>query len=341
MNHLKLISKLALAFILLLTTKAEGQGLHFSQYYNAPLLISPANTGLLPESDYRAGVNYRNQWSSLPVPYRTISAYADFQLLRNRNQANWLGLGVAFFSDKAGDGNLSLMRTEAFLAYHIRLNEHAMISAGVSGSFSQRAVDVASLRFDSQWDGFSFNGTMANGESGGSFKSTYSDIGAGLNYAWFPNENIYLKLGAGLSHINQPTETFYNMENRVAMRPTGNMDALFLINKAVVINPSVYYTRQNKSYELVYGCLLGVYVSGPEETFNEVLLGAFHRWNEAIIGVVGYQWENTRFTASYDFTISSLAAVNKSKGAFECSVRFENTYSSVSRGRKMYTCPRL
>ena len=42
-----------------------GQDLHFSQFYNSPLTTNPANTGFIPDADYRIGVNYRNQWSSI------------------------------------------------------------------------------------------------------------------------------------------------------------------------------------------------------------------------------------------------------------------------------------
>src|SRR5687768_13145294 len=80
---------------------AAAQGIHFSQYYNAPILLNPANTALMPEADYRVGFNYRKQWASIPVPYKTTSAYADFQAMRTRNESNWLGVGVGFFSDKA------------------------------------------------------------------------------------------------------------------------------------------------------------------------------------------------------------------------------------------------
>ena len=96
--------------------KANAQGMHFSQYYNAPMLLNPANTGLMSDFDYRLGANYRNQWASVPAPYKTFSAYGDFQAFRQQNQTNWLGGGLAFYNDKAGNGDLSLTRMEALLA---------------------------------------------------------------------------------------------------------------------------------------------------------------------------------------------------------------------------------
>src|SRR5215218_715262 len=73
-------------------TSVQAQDLHFSQFMNNPLLTNPANTGFNPDFDYRLGASYRNQWSSLPVPYKTMSIWGDAQVFRNRFQNGWLGV---------------------------------------------------------------------------------------------------------------------------------------------------------------------------------------------------------------------------------------------------------
>ena len=102
----KRISILAIFACLCFAGKAGAQSMHFSQYYNAPLLLNPANAGLMPEYDFRLGANYRNQWATLPVPYKTMSAFGDLKIGGNREgeHPNWIGLGGALFTDKAGDG---------------------------------------------------------------------------------------------------------------------------------------------------------------------------------------------------------------------------------------------
>ena len=54
----------------------QAQDIHFSQFYAAPMLTNPANTGNFTGS-VRLGLNYRDQWGSVTVPYKTFSAYAD------------------------------------------------------------------------------------------------------------------------------------------------------------------------------------------------------------------------------------------------------------------------
>lgn len=323
---------------------SQAQGLHFSQYYNAPLLLNPANTALMPDNDFRVGVNYRNQWSSVPVPYRTFSIFADMQALRNRNQSNWLGVGLAFWNDKAGNGDLSLSRIDLSIAYHVQMGESAMISAGISAGNAQRTVDFNKLTFDKQWDGFKFDPAKPNFEGGYTDRSSFFDVAAGVNFAYFPNENMYLKIGAGVAHLTQPKETFYEQDNKMGIRPTGNVDLMVKLNEAIILNPSVYFTTQKGASELVYGTLFTANVSGGnnnQKGGTSLIFGAFHRWNEAIIGTAGLQYEHFKFMGSYDFTISTLSSANKGKGAFELGIIYEGVYGEFSRQRQSYNCPRF
>jgi len=88
--------------------KTFAQDLHFSQFFNSPLTTNPANTGFIPDGDYRLGINYRDQWSSvMSVPYKTMSAFGDVQLMKNKFDNGWIGLGGVILRDVAGSGNLT------------------------------------------------------------------------------------------------------------------------------------------------------------------------------------------------------------------------------------------
>ena len=336
----KKVLSLALAAIAIYG-KADAQSMHFSQYYNAPLLLNPANTALLPEHDYRVGANYRNQWASVPVPYSTFSAYTDFQLMRGMEKYNCFGLGAAVFTDRAGDGQLSLTRGEAFLAYHLQLGESSILSLGGSASFVQRSVDYDKLTFDFQWDGFKFNKSNANGEGKqGLIKTNYTDICVGLNYSYF-NDNIFFKLGGGVANVNQPKESFYGGTNEIGMRPTANVDVTIKAARNVIVNPSVYYTTQKDAYELVYGSLFRFNIRPENEAPVQLILGGYNRWAESIIGAMGVQWGSFQLMANYDHTISTLSVYNNGRGAMEFSLIYLGLYPSNSGNRKMLGCPRF
>lgn len=330
---------LILCSALLSSYNMSGQGMHFSQYYNAPMLLNPANTALMSESDFRVGANYRSQWASLPVPYNTFSGFADFQILKNHNLTNWMGLGMAMFTDKAGDGQLSLGRYEGFIAYHIQTGNYSMFSVGGSCAYVQRSVDFSKLTFDRQWDGFQFDGGLPNGENGYNAQTDFIDVSAGVNYAYYPNEYTYIKLGVGVSHVNQPTESFYDQENKVPIRPTANLDAIFITSETFTLNPSVYYTRQASAQELMYGLKAKAFI-GEDNMGNptNVLFGVFHRYNDAIVPVMGFEWMGLRLLASYDITLSGLGSDIGGNGALELALIYEGVYTA---NRDKMNCPRF
>ncbi len=318
----------------------KAQGIHFSQYYNAPLLVNPANTALTPDVDYRVGANYRKQWATVPVPYRTVSAWADFVTARSRESTSWLGLGGAFYSDKSGNGDLSLSRTELSAAYHLALGYNAMLSAGLSGAHNARTVDFSKLVFDNQWDGFAFNKALPNGEGGYMGQASFWDVGAGLAWAFFPNENLYVQVSAGAGHLNQPTESFYNGSNSLGIRPSGHVDVLYKATPGFIINPSAYYTRQKGSQELVGGAQAFFGVNGTGRQAQQLILGGYYRVGDAVIATAGYQWSGMRLVSSYDVTLSGLREAVPGAGAFELSFVYEGLYSG-GRVINKYNCPRF
>ena len=332
---------LALNFLIRIPDVAFAQGIHFAQYNNAPMLLNPANTALMPSDDYRAGINYRNQWAIVPVPFKTTSAFADFGLMRYRNKTNWMGVGLAVFDDRVGDGNLALTRVEGFLAYHILLNEKHALSAGASVGYAQRSVDFSRLHFDEQWDGRHFNAEMASGEPTAIAKTYFADIGAGINYAYIPDEKTYIKIGVGVAHLNQPSETFYTQTTALDMRGSFNAEAFIRSGRSVIVNPSLYYTQQGGAYELMYGSQIIFRLGAGMDDISrhQLIVGAFHRWDDAFVGVLGYQFSRVKLTTSYDFTVSQAAALTKGSGGYEVSLIYQGIYDHTGRMLRIYRCP--
>ena len=120
----------------------QAQDLHFSQFFNAPLTTNPANTGFIPDADYRLGATYRNQFSSiLAAPYKTVSVFGDAQILRNQLENGWLGLGGFILSDVAGSGGLRSTKVYGSLAYHQMLGNSSLLSAGFNLGWANKRID--------------------------------------------------------------------------------------------------------------------------------------------------------------------------------------------------------
>jgi type IX secretion system PorP/SprF family membrane protein len=337
------MNKLSLSIVLIAASFISfSQGLHFSQYNNSPMLLNPANTGLLQDNDWRAGLNYRTQWATVPVPYNTFSAFADFGLMRNQWETSWLGAGVAVWRDVAGNGNLALTKVQTNLAFHLLTNDNSSVSAGLGAGYNQRSVDFNKLTYDVQWDEFSFNKSLSNNETNATQKSTFMDLSAGVNFAYYNNNNFYMKMSVGAKNLNQPTESFYGSSNKLGLRPLFNLDITYKASDNFMINPSIYYTRQKKASELVGGAMFNINVGENSVAGNnEFLVGAYYRNNDALIFAAGYQFRHHRFTFSYDHTVSDMSEGNKGIGAFELSLILQGNYKAGNEITNTYGCPRF
>ena len=257
MKSSKIMMTLAIC-TLYLVSRTYSQDLHFSQFMNSPLATNPANTGFMPEGDYRLGINYRNQWSSImALPYKTMSAFGDVQVLQNENNNGWLGVGGLILRDVAGSGNLTSTKVYGSVAYHQMLNLGSLLSLGFNVGLANKQINVTNLKFPDQFDGHFFDNKLPTSVVLANNNINYLDVHLGLNYAYFPNNKIYLNAGYSAQHVNRPQESFFNstqgIDNRLSVRHTGFMNGSFLMNSQWLINPNIYYTTQAKAFEAVAG----------------------------------------------------------------------------------------
>jgi len=301
--------------------RITAQDLHFSQYFNAPLIINPANTGFIPDGEYRLGLNYRNQWASLGNPYKTFSVFGDGQLFGERFENGWVGVGGALLRDVAGSGDLTTTRAFASVAYHQALGLGSLISAGFSLGYVNKRVDFTKLTFDNQWNGKFFDITAPSGEPFATNQVNYFSLQAGMNYAYYPNENTYLNVGFSASNINRPNESFFTdglVDTRLATRFTTFINGSFRAADAVILNPNVYVSKMANAVEVVAGGTAQRNLGGNGNT--QLIMGAYFRVSDAIIPVIGVQQSGYKFTFSYDATSSGLKHFNQGRGAYEMSI---------------------
>lgn len=323
---------------------ATAQDLHFSQFYNSPLLCNPANTGFIPDGDYRIGGAYRKQWASIPVPYKTMTVFGDVQLMRDRLYNGWLAAGFTLLKDEAGTGALQSTKAYASLAYHQLLGESSLLSAGFNAGYVNKRINTSKLTFDNQWNGKFFDITAPTGETFASNNISYLDLHAGVNYSIFPTENSYVNMGVSVQHLNRPKETFYDgltdsgskYDNRLARRYTVFANASLKPNDRVIINPQAYYSRITTASELVAGVNLQFNLSGDGGT--QLLGGLYYRLKDAIIPMAGVQYKSMKITYTYDATSSSLSSFNQRRGGSELSIIHQGLFNPAYKGRRDTRC---
>lgn len=318
-----------------------SQDLHYSQFMNSPLLTNPANTGFMPQGDYRLGLNYRTQWSSvMQVPYKTMSAFGDVQLMRGNSDNGWLGAGGVILRDVAGSGNLTSTKIYGSLAYHQTLGYSSLLSLGFNLGWANKQINTTNLKFPDQFDGKFFDNKIPTGVRLDRNNLSYLDVQVGMNYAYFPNSNVYLNGGFSAFHVNRPNESFFESPSgdvRVPMRYTGFLNGSIKLNEEWIINPNVYYSRQTSLYELVGGANAHYNLSGDGETL--LIAGLYYRHKDAVIPMVGVGLKDYTFSFTYDATLSSLKAYNNGRGAFEFSLIKQGVFDQYNGNRRQSMCP--
>ncbi len=330
-----------LAFLLLLQ-KGYSQDLHFSQFMNSPLLTNPANTGFQPDGDYRLGVNYRNQWSNImAVPYKTMSAWGDAQVLQNENSDGWMGVGGVILRDVAGSGNLTSTRVYGSVAYHQMLNLGSLLSVGFNVGWANKQINTTNLKFPDQFDGHFFDSHLPTSVALQNNNISYLDIQAGINYAYFPDENSYINMGFSTHHLNRPSESFFDQQSgidtRVPMRHTAFLNGSFKINDQIIVNPNTYFSLQAKSYEWLIGSNLHYNLSGDGD--NVLIAGLYYRSSDAVIPMIGLGIKDYTFTFTYDATVSTLKDYDNTRGAFEFSLVKSGVFDQYKGDRRQSLCP--
>ncbi|MDP2421364.1 PorP/SprF family type IX secretion system membrane protein [Sediminibacterium sp.] len=323
----------------------EAQSLHFSQWFNSPLTTNPANTGFIPDADYRIGANYRTQWSNvMSVPYKTMSIFGDAQVLRNKIENGWIGLGGMILSDVAGAGKLTTNKIYASLAYHQMMGNSSLLTAGFNVGRISKRINTSDLRFPDQFDGKFFSNQLPTSVVLDVRSISYFDLQTGINYAYFPTDKIYLNGGIAIWHINRPRESFFltdqnGFDSRLSLRYSGFLNGSFKVSEEVIINPMAYYTIQARASELTAGIYTQYNLKDAGEM--QLLAGLYYRMDDAIIPMVGLTWNNIRLLFSYDVTISSLNKYNQSRGAWEFALINYGLYNEHNGDKRQSLCPKF
>ncbi len=337
----RLLQNLLTAFSILFVTNAHSQDLHFSQFMNSPLTTNPANTGFIPDGDYRLGINYRDQWSSImTVPYKTMSAYGDVQLLKDRFENGWLGVGGVILKDVAGSGNLTSTKLYGSIAYHQLLGYSSLLSLGFNVGYANKHINTSNLKFPDQFDGKFFDSKLPTSVALTKNNIGYMDMQVGMNYAYFPTDKIYVNAGFSAHHVNRPKESFFeaeNIDNRIPMRFIGFLNGSYMVNDQWIINPNAYVSVQAKAMEVVAGANAHYNLSGDGE--STLIGGLYYRYKDAVIPMLGLGYKSFTFSFTYDATMSSLKNYNGSRGAFEFALVKQGLFDQYNGNRQQSFCP--
>jgi type IX secretion system PorP/SprF family membrane protein len=348
------MKKISLLIILLaaLNLQVRSQDTHFSQLTETPIWYNPANTGFFP-GYVRASVHYRNQWASMGNPYKTMGLSVDGSMFKNRKKSAFLGLGLTMFSDKAGAANISNTNIALNVAGIVKLSKKSVLSAAVYGGEIVNKASYNDLQYGNQFNGNEIDPNLPSNENVAYRNFTTNDLGAGLAYE-FSNvkgsqdrlDVVSFRIGAAAYHLNKPTQNFgsgtsYRLPTRYVGSATVRVD---IPGSKLSILPSLIYMRQDAlapAYEINFGTFVkyrfktGTKTTG-QKTENGFAIGAYYRYDDAIIPQILLDMGSYAIGMSYDINVSGYKRASRTVGGFEVSLRYTKLGDALFNKKSEY-----
>lgn len=325
-------------FIALLFTAglSTAQDIHFSQYYQSPLFVNPAYSG--SANGIRTVLNYKNQWASVTSPFKTFAFAFDANALKKNWDRGYVGTGITFFSDKAGDIQLGTTSANLNVAVGLYTSDNSNVSLGLQGNFIQQSINTSNIKADAQY----INGAYDPSASIVDVlipSQNSMDFSAGAQYTYGKSELSKTKIdeftasgGVAYYHITQPDQSFFGhyteaITNKIVIHGTAHIGANF--GKTTSFIPSFVSSIQGPSKELILGCLIRNQLKQDSRYTGFVkstalLFGGHYRWADSFILSVLYENSGFGFGLSYDMNTSGLRSSSGGKGGFEISARYVN-----------------
>jgi type IX secretion system PorP/SprF family membrane protein len=322
--------KIALIFSCLCTLTlspwvVRGQDPALSQFYAAPILISPAFAGANQIS--KVNFNHRNQWPNLTANYQFSALTADISVASINS-----GFGILATTDK----QFANLKTTTFglqYAYHLTLAPESSVSFGIEGSYVSKGIDYSGLLFGDQ-----LNSVISGGGLGPSIDPILNDLNPSSNYWDFSVGTLFnLKntwIGVSAYHLNNPnkslilgTDDILNTKYSVQLGTKILFENSYYEhnsnserNKERSISPVMHYKHQGTFDQMDLGAYL---------TLSPLVLGVWYTGiplkkddysKESFVALLGYKQDNFSIGYSYDMAISNNGFQNG--GAHEISIAY-------------------
>jgi len=307
---------ITILFLIIFVRVSFAQDAHFTQFYAAPIYLSPSFAG--STAGDRIVVNFRDQWPSIPGAFVTYSISADHYFPRMNS-----GMGISIFRDQAGSGHLATTNFAYQYTYNISLFRKWNIRPGVQFYYTQRSIDFSALVFNDQLT--QSGQTSSTIEIPSQNKVGYFDFA--LSALAYSSTQWY---GFTIDHLATPNQSLKNTISKVPIRFIFFGGYKIMLQGKLgsyaeeSINIAYNYRAQGKfdqidigAYWTKYQFVVGLWYRGIPG-FKKYAPG--HQNHDMIAVLGGYEFKSLglKLAYSYDFTLSKL--VGKTAGSHEISI---------------------
>ena len=319
--------------------KLYSQDVHFTQFDASPLRLNPANTENF-SGFWRFSANFRSQWRILDYPFTSYSAGFERNFI---DKGAPMSAGIYLLHDEAGQAELTY--DKVLLSYSISVGKESnKWNFGIQPGFVTKKLNSSKLTFPNQYNGNSglHDPNAPNGENIANNKS-YFDLNAGVAFQRVWGKTV-LKAGLAGFHLIQPNESLTGNESKTPIRKVFHISYAFPISTNLSLMPKILIHEQIKASEYIGGTYFIAMLPPNSPNIQSVFAGVLGRFGvngnlDAIMGVVGINYERWDFGISYDINTSSLKTSTQGRGAIELSIIFWN--GQVRTNRTTIICERF
>ena len=353
---MRFLRPLLLILVVALSGNLHAQDIHFTLFDMSPLTLNPALAGAF-EGTARLGGIYRAQsFDAVNVEqYETPSFYIDAPIIRGFRKQDWVGVGIAFYNDKAGRLGLETSGALLTASYHFALDENRknMLTLGLQGGQFNRQINLQNGLFA---DGLAIDidnqdpfGTAISEDVGMNQNPSKDaiDFNAGLLFRSNISETRKLEIGLSFGHVTRPDYNLISAGSEdnldAAKRPfriVGHAAYAIGLNERWGIRPQIFVQTTTGTDPEIGLQGWASYLINPEK---EIALnfGLGYRISDAGKVLLGIDYKDFRAALSYDITLTELNEVNNYNGAFEVSAYYILKIYKEPKVNQAIFCPKF
>jgi type IX secretion system PorP/SprF family membrane protein len=325
---------IGLIFIVSGITLVQAQDPLFTQFYAAPVYLSPSLAGASGGS--RIILNLRDQWPKLPGAYVTYALSVDHYLEKYKS-----GLGVLLLRDQAAGGLINTTDIGLNYNYNFNISRKWKLIPGIQVYYYSKNINYNKLVFSDQiFRDYTTPVSIEMGELSTtepvrhldvtSSMLAYSDnywIGFTLDHMLSINSTLKAEGGYLPVRMSVYGGGKYFISGRMRSQKEESLTGAFNLmyqGKYKYLDLGAYYTRSPLQFGLWYR---GIPIFSDNPNVGAITLQFGYKFNDITIGY------------SYDYTMSKL--MTKTGGAHEVSFAYGIKSDSKRKKMRAIPCPSL
>jgi type IX secretion system PorP/SprF family membrane protein len=305
-KHMKKVIFLLSILMATLMTQAQQLSL-YSQYMNDDFLLNPAVAGT--KSYNPISSTFRKQWAG--IDGAPVTQSISFHAFAGKN----VGLGGYVFNDVSGPTRRSGLNFS--MSYHIRLSpdNNQKLALGLSALLFQNVFDATTLTTDIPDDQAILN-------AHGNVLSPDANFGV-----YYFNEDKYYA-GVSVHHLIQSEVDLFNTLENI----NNPVERSYFLTGG-------YRFELGENFDLTPSVLLRYMESNPFQvdgnlnlTFKKLVwIAASYRYNDAVVGMIGFHKKMFSVGYSYDYSISDIQSYSAGSHELFLSIRLNRKDNDRNR----------